>query len=219
MEVLAAIIAAVLLVALLLFWPAGTPYWTEGWIVLGLFLAQLIINTALLKRWSPGLIQERMHPGPGVKPWDKVVLPFFGAEMLGIFLVAGLDHRYGWSPPLGLTGPAVVMHVVGATFFTWAMVANPFFSKVVRIQEDRGHRVIRTGPYQMVRHPGYLGFLIQWASVPAILNSLWALVPYFLTTVTLIVRTYLEDETLAKELPGYLDYRREVRFRLLPGLW
>ena len=99
------------------------------------------------------------------------------------------------------------------------MIANAYFSTAVRIQTDRGHTVCRTGPYRYVRHPGYLGFILQSIAVPILLGSLWALVPGIVAAALMVVRTALEDRTLQAELLGYQQYSREVRYRLIPGIW
>lgn len=205
--------------AILLFWPAGTLWWRQGWVFLCLFAVQFLVNTGLLLIWNPTLIEERIRPGPGMKDWDKPLMALFSLSFMGILVVAGLDHRFGWSQPRELMGPALFLNIVGASLFIWAMVVNPFFSKVVRIQKERGHHLVDRGPYGIVRHPGYLGFIVQWFSVPLMLDSVWAFLPYLLTAIIILRRTFLEDQTLAEELPGYAAYRQRVKFRLLPGVW
>lgn len=101
----------------------------------------------------------------------------------------------------------------------WAKWANRFFSSVVRIQTDRGQTVCKDGPYRFVRHPGYVGGLLFGMATPLALGSFWALIPAAVGAMLLIVRTYLEDRTLQEELPGYLEYTKEVRHRLLPRIW
>lgn len=183
------------------------------------FALQSSFANYALQRWNPGLMEERMNPGPGVKKWDKLMVALFVLGLLSILVVAGIDHRYAWTDPLGVTGPALLLNFIGGSVVMWASTINPFFSSVVRIQSDRGHEVISTGPYAMVRHPGYLGWLIQWGSVPFLLSALWALVPFVIWVVFVVIRTTLEDKALQDELPGYLEYQRKVRFRLIPGIW
>ena len=128
--------------------------------------------------------------------------------------------RFEWSTMSPIFWPAgLILFVVGAMLFSRSMGVNPFFEKTVRIQSDRGHRVIDTGPYSVVRHPGYLGFFGWCLSAPLLLGSWWAFVPAGLTLVGLIIRTALEDRTLRKELEGYEAYSTRVRYRLLPGVW
>jgi protein-S-isoprenylcysteine O-methyltransferase Ste14 len=140
---------------------------------------------------------------------------------LGVLLVAGLDERLGWSPEISLGvqvgGLAVV--ALGCLLSGWAMLVNRFFSAVVRIQSDRGHSVVSTGPYRLVRHPAYVGGMVVYLATGPALVSLWALVPGLLVTILLAVRTALEDRTLRGELPGYEEYASRVRYRLIPGIW
>ncbi len=116
--------------------------------------------------------------------------------------------------PVGL-----LLFLPGTLLFAWSMGVNPFFEKTVRIQSDRGHRVIDTGPYAVVRHPGYLGFSGWCLSTPLLLGSWWAFVPALLSVAGLLLRTVLEDRTLQRELEGYAAYAQRVRHRLLPGVW
>jgi protein-S-isoprenylcysteine O-methyltransferase Ste14 len=113
----------------------------------------------------------------------------------------------------------VVFLVAGDLLLLWAMVVNRFFSKSVRIQRERSHRVVSVGPYRYVRHPGYVGWILMSAAVPVILGSLWALVPAGLAVAGMMVRTALEDRLLRADLEGYEEYAVKVRSRLLPGIW
>ena len=145
----------------------------------------------------------------------------FSPLFLGIFVVAGLDAvRFEWSAmPVGWWALGLALFVAGTSLFSWSMGVNPFFEKTVRIQTDRGHRLIDTGPYACVRHPGYVGFLGWILAPPLLLLSWWAFVPAALSVAGLVARTALEDRTLRAELDGYADYARRVRYRLIPGLW
>lgn len=212
-------LAVLVFMAVLLFWPAGTIWWKEAWIMLAFFVLQVSIDMTLLETLSPGLLQERFRPGPGAKKWDTFILVGLLVTVCSTFLSAGLDHRYGWTPHLAVLKPAVLLYFVGGCIISWSMTINPFFSKVVRIQTDRGHHLIDSGPYRLVRHPGYTGWLLQWLAVPLILNALLSFIPVLCTTALLVIRTKWEDETLALELPGYQQYRGRVQFRLFPGVW
>jgi protein-S-isoprenylcysteine O-methyltransferase Ste14 len=204
----------------LLFWPAGRLDWTLAWVYLALLLVWVAVNWVLLSRRNPELIARRIRMGDGTKTWDKVWSGLNTPLMLAIWVVAGLDARDGASSldpgvwPLGL-----LPFVAGSALLTWSMVVNPFFEKTVRIQTERGHRVIDTGPYAWVRHPGYLGFAGWLLGTPLLLASAWAFLPVAASLVSLVVRTALEDRTLRAELPGYAEYAARVRFRLIPGLW
>ncbi len=213
-------VAAVVVLAGLVFVLAFRLDWTVGWIYVGIFAATWAISLACLLRWNPELIRRRARLGKGTKTWDKVWLALFTVVLIAIYVVAGLEARDGVSSAPGaawLLGLAIF--VPGWVLAIWAMVVNPFFEKTVRIQTDHGHRVIDTGPYAYVRHPGYAGFVGWILSTPLLLASAWAFVPALLAVVGLVIRTALEDRTLHAELPGYAEYAARVRFRLIPGVW
>ena len=203
------------------FWPAGRLDWPRGLIYMTLLAVNIAANLVYLGRVNPAVIEARTRMGPNVKRWDVVWSILFGPLFLGIYIVAGLDAaRFGWStmtPWLWL--PGFVVFAVGTTLFTWAMGVNPFFEKLVRIQSERGHRVIDSGPYRFVRHPGYVGFVGWCVSAPLLLGSWWAFIPAALSVAAIVVRTALEDRTLKTGLPGYEAYATRVRYRLLPGVW
>jgi len=136
-------------------------------------------------------------------------------------IVAGLDHRYNWSPefPLWLIIIGFILISLGYAFAAWAMIENRFFSSVVRIQVDRGHVVCDSGPYQIVRHPGYAGNMLALPGMVLALSSMWTLIPAAVALIIALIRTVLEDQTLQDELPGYHDYARRVRYRLIPRIY
>jgi protein-S-isoprenylcysteine O-methyltransferase Ste14 len=135
--------------------------------------------------------------------------------------VAGLDHRYDWSPEfsLWLVVNGFILISLGYVFAAWALAENRFFSSVVRIQTDRGHVVCDSGPYRFVRHPGYAGNILALFGIVLALSSLWTLIPAAVALIIAVIRTVLEDQTLQEELPGYRDYARRVRYRLIPGIY
>jgi protein-S-isoprenylcysteine O-methyltransferase Ste14 len=207
--------------AAILFLTAGRLNWTWAWVYLGICLVSLLINGAILLRTSPETIAERGHPKE-TKDWDKIVGGLCGLSLFLVLpLVAGLDTRFGWTGQLGNTWQIVgaVVLAAGLGLAGWAMIANAYFSTAVRIQTDRGHTVCRTGPYRFVRHPGYVGFILQSLATPILLGSAWALIPGITAATILIIRTSLEDRTLQAELHGYRDYAQEVRYRLIPWVW
>jgi len=170
----------------------------------------------------PELILERLHPGPGAKPWDKYFLASFAVLYIAVLAVAALDAgRFAWSPPLPAWAYALshLAYAVGFLFSLWAVRVNRFFSTLVRIQKERLHTVVDSGPYSYARHPGYIGAFFYIAATPVMLGSLRALVPAGFLLAFLIWRTCLEDRTLRDELPGYTEYAGRVRYRLLPGVW
>jgi protein-S-isoprenylcysteine O-methyltransferase Ste14 len=186
----------------------------------GLVAAILAINLVCLRLWNPELIRRRMRVSKFSKTWDKVWAVMFGVAMIAIYVVAVMEARDrvpsapGASWLLGLA-----IFVPGWALAIWSMVVNPFFEKTVRIQTEHGHRVIDTGPYVYMRHPGYVGFAGWMLSTPLLLASTRAFVPAIISVVLLVIRTALEDRTLHEELPGYAEYAARVRFRLIPGVW
>jgi len=138
-----------------------------------------------------------------------------------LVIVAGLDHRYGWSPafPSWLVVLGFVLIALGYAFATWAFAENRFFSSVVRIQTERGHVVCDSGPYRVVRHPGYAGNVPPLLGIALALSSVWTLAPAAAALTITVIRTALEDRTLQDELPGYREHAQRVRYRLIPGLY
>ena len=208
--------------AVILFLGAGRLDWMWAWTYLAICLASVCVNAVLMLRTCPDLIAERGRPGQSTQDWDKVIAGIWALiAFLVLPIVAAFDVRWGWTG-----GVSTAWHVAGAVALgcglalgSWAIVSNRYFSTAVRIQRDRGQTVCRTGPYRIVRHPGYVGFTLQTVATPVVLGSLWALLPAATVAVLMIVRTVLEDRLLHAELPGYVEYARDVRYRLLPGVW
>lgn len=217
------VFTAILTLAIL-FIAAGTLKWWVGWAYVAVTLAVLGVSRGLMIRKNPDLAVERAQAGAqeDTKSWDRVLVPvtaIYGPIVS--WILAGLDYRFGWSPPfpLGVQLGALFVLVVGSSISTWAMVENRFFSSHVRIQTDRGHSVVDTGPYRIVRHPGYAGGVLSWVAAPFFFGSWWVAVPTLLVIAATLVRTALEDRTLQEELAGYREYTRRVRHRLVPGVW
>ncbi len=202
---------------------AGRTDFPRSWFLFIVAFVYFFANNLALYRCNPGLLVQRLKVRrEGSKTWDEVLVRVSNlTALLLIPAVAGLDvGRFGWSS-LGLPYVAVglVSLVVSSVLTTWAMIENPYFEPTVRIQDDRGHHVVTTGPYALIRHPGYLSGMLWVASIPPILGSLYAFLPVVLYVVLMGLRTYLEDRTLQKELPGYAEYAERVRYRLFPGIW
>jgi len=194
--------------------------WTLGWIYVGIFIAVLMINLVCLGLWNPDLIERRMRFTKFTKTWDKVWAVLFTFAILAIYIVAVMEARDRVSNSPGLSWLlGLAIFVPGWALAIWSMVVNPFFEKTVRIQTDHGHRVIDTGPYAYIRHPGYVGFASWMLSTPLLLASTWAFVPALISVILLVIRTALEDRALQSELRGYAEYASRVRFRLIPGVW
>jgi len=217
-------LAAALLLMAVLFLAAGKLDWWEGWAYVIQAFIVLVVSRAILIRKNPDLAQERAYAGKkeNVKPWDRILMPLMSIFLpLVSWIVCGLDERFSWSPdlPNGIQFIALFLMFAGSMLGTWAMIANRFFSSHVRIQTERGHTVVSSGPYRFVRHPGYAGGVLSWVVSPVFFSSIGATIPAILAIIVIITRTALEDRTLQEELPGYRDYARIVRHRLIPGIW
>jgi len=205
-----------------LFLAAGQINWIKGWIFLGLNMLTQLLSAVILIPSQPGMLAERSQVMEGTKSWDRLLAPAVAlVGPLAILITAGLDARFGWSTGIGssLWGTSFVLAFCCQIFVLWAMASNPFFVTTVRIQSDRGHEVVHHGPYKFVRHPGYLGAVLFGLICPLALGSWWAFIPSLLTNALILVRTYLEDQTLQAELPGYQEYALVVRYKLFPGIW
>lgn len=211
--------------AVALLWPAGTWWWWEAWALIVLWMAFAVATIVFLSRHDPALLAERLKASPvqkGQKPWDKVLMLLMFIVGIGIYIVPGFDVvRFGWSEPLPVWVEilAMVLHIPSFMFLGWVMHTNTYLSRVVKIAHERGHHVITTGPYAIVRHPMYSAVIVMVFAVPVALGSRFGLIPAVLMVVLLLVRTYFEDRTLHTELPGYPEYAKETRYRLIPGIW
>lgn len=205
----------------ILFVSAGTLCWLGAWVYLIIYVVGIAINALVLFRLNREVIAERAEVRKETKDWDRTVTSVVVVLLVSLYVVGGLDFRFGWSPvlPLWLWLAAVAVLILSNAFSSWAMISNPFFAPTVSIQEDRGHTVITRGPYQFVRHPAYIGWIIGAFATTLVLGSLWALVPAGLAAIAFVVRTALEDRTLQAELDGYQAYTAEVKYRLVPGIW
>ncbi|MGD8456010.1 MAG: isoprenylcysteine carboxylmethyltransferase family protein [Anaerolineales bacterium] len=218
------LIVVYLFILLVLFVCGGDFGWWQAWVYSLVFLTAGIGGRILAERRHPGLSAERqnMENVQAAKAWDKVLAPLMAVSIsFPLVIVAGLDHRFDWSPefPLWLIVLGFILIVPGYTFGVWAITENPFFSSVVRIQLDREHEVCDSGPYRIVRHPGYGGNILPLLGIPLALGSTWTLIPAAFALVIAVIRTTLEDRTLQEELPGYQEYAQRVRYRLFPGIY
>jgi protein-S-isoprenylcysteine O-methyltransferase Ste14 len=213
--------ATLVILAVLLFVPAGRITWTRGWLFLLVFTMLMGAGIFYFRRVNPEMFAVRSRVHPGTKRWDRVVLGLLFLAMLAIPPVAGLDDgRFHWSHvSWRVVGLGYVLVVAGMVLMAWAETVNPFFEPGVRIQTERGHHVIDTGPYAIIRHPGYFAAFLLFAGFALSLGSWWALIPAGFASLSLVLRTVWEDRTLHAELPGYAAYAQRVRFRLIPGVW
>jgi protein-S-isoprenylcysteine O-methyltransferase Ste14 len=197
--------------------------WWEAWVYAAIAIFGFAISRVLASRRHPDLIAERARflQQQDTKSWDKLLSPLVGLGSGFIPLVAGLDARFDWSPAFNqpLKYLALLMLLAGYLLGSYALIENRFFSGTVRIQTERGHQVVSSGPYRWMRHPGYAGALLSYLATPLFLDAIWAFLPAGFIAILLIIRTGLEDKTLQAELDGYREYARRVRYRLLPGIW
>jgi protein-S-isoprenylcysteine O-methyltransferase Ste14 len=218
------LVVVYLFIPLVLLVCGGDFGWWQAWVYSLLIVAAGPGGRIWAERRHQGLMAERqnMEKAQSAKAWDKVLAPLMALSVtFPLVIVAGLDHRFGWSPefPLWLIVLGFLLIALGYAFASWALIENRFFSSVVRIQVDRGHVVCDSGPYRIVRHPGYAGNMLALPGMVLALSSMWTLIPVAVALIIAVIRTVLEDQTLQDELPGYRDYARRVRYRLIPGIY
>ena len=209
-----------LILALVMFLPAGIGWW-HGWLFLGVFVLQVALATIYLWRRNPEIFVARSEFHAQTRFWDKMLAVFLLLpSLVAIFPVAAMDYRSHWSSvPLWVIVLGYVLLTFGMLGSVSAEAVNKFAEPGVRIQSERGHKVVETGPYAVVRHPMYATAFLLFAGIALALGSYWALVPAAVAGMILIVRTGLEDRMLQRDLPGYKEYAGRVRYRLVPGLW
>jgi protein-S-isoprenylcysteine O-methyltransferase Ste14 len=207
-----------ILIALLLFVSAGTLNYPYALLYMAAYLLVILAGSFTLPL---EVIAERGSKKGNVEKWDKLLSALMGSSSFCIYIVSGLDFRYHWTPALTaeLHLESIFIFVMGCALVIWDMRTNYFFSTAVRLQIERGHTVCSTGPYKYIRHPGYLGMILYNLVSPTFLGSLWAMIPALITLCLFIVRTWLEDRTLIRKLPGYREYAAHVRYRLLKWIW
>ena len=215
------ILLFVSVVASILFLAAGHIDWPAAWLLISLYTLYLLFIIIWGFRNAPDLLRERGRMATNVKTWDKYINLLYTFLILSLLVTAGLDViRFRWSQmPLGLQ-IAGTLGLISAGWLIWRTIAeNAFASRWARIQTDRGQVVISSGPYQYVRHPMYAAIIVLVFCLALELGSWWGLIPSGMITVLFIIRTALEDKMLQEELSGYRAYAREVRYRLIPGIW
>lgn len=214
-------LSGTLIFFLILFVSAGTLNYWQAWVYAAIGLVMGAMHYTVLKMDSD-LLEERATAGSDTTKWDKRILGLTFLMSLAMYVTAGLDSgRFHWSPDLhwSLYAIGILLTIVGQLLFLIAQKQNKFFSSTVRIQKDRGQTVCNTGLYRFVRHPGYLGSILQSLGFPLIMGSLWSIIPISLLTILFLIRTHLEDKTLKEGLKGYLDYTHNVRYRIIPYVW
>jgi protein-S-isoprenylcysteine O-methyltransferase Ste14 len=209
-----------LVMAALLFIPAWTLDFWQAWMFLAVYFASSLAITLYLMKKDPKLLARRMSGGPTAEkePSQKIIMFFASLGFIGLIVVPALDHRFAWSrmPPYAtLAGDALVALGWLGIFFVFK--ENTFTSATIELAPE--HKVISTGPYALVRHPMYAGAVVMLLGIPIGLGSWWGLLVIVATMPALIWRLLDEEKFLARNLPGYVEYRKKVRYRLIPLVW
>ena len=211
------LLIGLVLVGVLLFLPAGSFGYTNGWLLIGLlFVPMLMLGTVLFFK-APNLLEKRL----GAKEREntqKGVVALSGVLFIGGFIVAGLDHRFGWShiPGWGVTVASVVL-LIAYALYAEVMRENAYLSRIIEVQ--KGQKVIDTGLYGIVRHPMYAVTVWLFLAIPLVLGSWWSLLCFLPYPIIMIVRIQNEEKVLKQGLEGYSDYQKRVKYRLFPLIW
>jgi protein-S-isoprenylcysteine O-methyltransferase Ste14 len=202
------------------FLAAGTTHWTRGWIWIGLAVFSFSVFFVVARVKNPGFLKTRLGTRMPTELFDRVFMTLYMIALVAFVVVAGLGARWGWSTPsVGWLYAGLALHLAAMVPLGAAVATNPYLEGTVRIQSERGHVAVTSGPYAVVRHPMYAGVAIMFLAWPLVLGSLWAYIPGVCIVALFVFRTANEDRTLRRELAGYEDYTRRTRYRLVPGLW
>lgn len=206
-----------LLVGLLIFLPAGTLAYWEGLLLVGLLFGPMLIAGFVMLFKSPQLLAKRLDVKEK-QSTQKGVVGFSGLIFVAGFVVAGLDHRFGWSKiPLPVTVTASVLFLIAYVLYAEVLRENAYLSRTIKVEE--GQKVVDTGLYGVVRHPMYMATLLLFSMIPLILGSWYALIPFAFYPVIIAIRLLDEEKLLTKELPGYAEYKKKVKYRIIPFIW
>ena len=205
----------------LCFVSAGTLDWLRAWIYVALMVSGFLLSAVVVFKINPQVIAERGKIHADAKSIDKIIIAVYSLLLLATPIVAGFDaERFRWtSMPFAYVYLGTVLYAVSLIPPVWAMAVNPYLETAVRLQQDRGQFAITSGPYRFVRHPMYVGVILNQFATPLVLGSMWAYVPSLVIAALFVVRTALEDRTLLNELPGYTEFAKHTRYRLLRGVW
>lgn len=207
----------IVFLGLIFFLPAGSLLYWEAWIYCGILLIPMLFVLIYLLRKNPGLLERRMRMREKEKP-QKALAKLNLLIFLAAFIIPGLDHRFQWSSvPLEVIIVADVFIFLGYMFFVWVLKTNAYASRIIEVES--GQTVITTGPYAFVRHPLYLAATVMFLFSPIALGSWWALLAISPFPVSLVLRILNEEKVLEKQLQGYKEYERKVKYRLIPYIW
>ena len=217
MEALVKFFCGLLMVALLIFLPAGTLAYGGGWLLVGLLFGPMFIAGLVMLRKSPEFLKKRLD-GKEKQVTQKGVVALSGLMFIAGFVVAGLDYRFGWSNmPVSVTVVASVLFLAAYVLYAEVMRENAYLSRTIKV--EKGQKVVDTGLYGIVRHPMYMATLLLFIMIPIVLGSWYALIPFAFYPAIIIARLKDEEELLTKELPGYAEYKQKVKYRILPFIW
>ncbi len=210
-------VMGLLFVAVMVFWPAGSLQFWNGWLFIGLlFVPMLILGIVLLWK-APELLRKRLNAKEKMSDQQGVVA-VSGVMFLAGFIVAGLDYRFGWSSmPDWVVGIAAVVLLISYGLYAEVMRENAYLSRTIEVQE--GQKVIDTGLYGIVRHPMYMVTMWLFVAIPVVLGSWYALILFIVYPAVIVVRIRGEEELLEAELPGYREYKKKVKYRMIPFIW
>lgn len=216
-EALTKFACGLLLVGLLIFLPAGTLCYTHGWLFIGLLFVPMLVAGFIMMAKSPDFLKKRLD-AKEKQATQKGVLAFSGLMFIAGFVVAGLDFRFGWSAmPSWVVITASVLFLVAYALYAEVMRENAYLSRTIKVEE--GQTVVDTGLYGIVRHPMYAVTILLFLMIPLVLGSWYALIAFAFYPAIIIVRLKDEEALLTRELPGYEDYKKKVKFRLIPFIW
>ena len=216
-EALMKFICGCLLVGLLLFLPAGTFGYTYGWLLMGLLFVPMLIAGFVMLYKSPEFLKKRLD-AKEKQATQKGVVAVSGLMFVAGFVVAGLDYRFGWSTmPTWVVAAASVLFLVAYGLYAQVMRENAYLSRTIQVQQ--GQRVVDTGLYGIVRHPMYAVTILLFLMMPLVLGSWYALIVFAVYPVVIVVRLKDEEDLLTRELPGYDEYKKKVKYRLIPFVW
>ena len=217
------VVYLMLCMQIIIFFVSAGHITVRSWIYFSFSFLSYSISTIVLYKLNPELLAVRLkRKREGSKLWDEILMRV--SNLIALILVpavAGLDvGRFHWlTLDIWFVVVGLVLFSISTILLNWAMVVNPYFEQTVRLQKDRDHKVITSGPYNIVRHPGYLAGIMYALVIPLTIGSVFALIPVGIYTILIIVRTWLEDKTLKKELNGYSEYSKRIRYRLFLGIW
>lgn len=216
-EALTKFVCGLLLVGLLIFLPAGTLHYTYGWLLIGLLFVPMLIAGFVMFWRSPDFLAKRLD-AKEKQATQKGVVALSGLMFIAGFVVAGLDYRFGWSRmPAAVTIIASVLFLVAYALYAEVMRENAYLSRTIKVEE--GQKVVDTGLYGIVRHPMYMATILLFLMIPIVLGSWYALIVFAFYPAIIIVRLKNEEDLLTRELPGYAEYKKKVKHRIIPFIW